>query len=81
MPYPKIRLLFILYSNCLHISSIEFPSIVYTLSFSTILPWSTCPQSVAELLGISHKYYKRLESFDKSKPISIKLLLKVLVIW
>lgn len=34
-------------------------------------------QSVAELLGISHEYYKRLESFDKTKPISIKLFLKI----
>lgn len=34
-------------------------------------------ESVSELLGISHEYYKRLESFDKSKPISLKLLCKV----
>ena len=38
-------------------------------------PYSS--QSVAELLGISYEYYKRLESFDKSKPISLKLFLKV----
>ncbi len=42
-------------------------------------PYST--QSVSELLGISYEYYKRLESFDKSKPISIKLLLKVMVLF
>ena len=41
-------------------------------------PYST--QSVAELLGISHEYYKRLESFDKSKPISLKLVLKIMVL-
>ena len=34
-------------------------------------------QSISELLGISYEYYKRLESFDKSKPISLKLLFKV----
>lgn len=42
-------------------------------------PYSS--QSVAELLGISHEYYKRLESFDKTKPISIKLFLKVVVLF
>ncbi len=42
-------------------------------------PYST--QSIAELLGISHEYYKRLESFDKSKPISLKLVLKVMVLF
>lgn len=43
-----------------------------------INPYSS--QSIAELLGISYEYYKRLESFDKSKPISIKLFLKVVVL-
>lgn len=38
-------------------------------------------QAVAELLGISHEYYKRLESFDKTKPISIKLFIKVMVLF
>lgn len=38
-------------------------------------------QSIAELLGISHEYYKRLESFDKTKPISIKLFLKVVILF
>lgn len=38
-------------------------------------------QSVAELLGISHEYYKRLESFDKSKPISLKLFFKVIILF
>ena len=38
-------------------------------------------QSISELLGISHEYYKRLESYDKSKPISIKLFLKVVVLF
>ncbi len=38
-------------------------------------------QAVAELIGISHEYYKRLESFDKSKPISIKLFLKIMVLF
>ncbi len=42
-------------------------------------PYSS--QSVAELLGISYEYYKRLESFDKSKPISIKIFLKVVVLF
>lgn len=42
-------------------------------------PYSS--QSVAELLGISHEYYKRLENFDKTKPISIKLFLKVAVLF
>lgn len=42
-------------------------------------PYSS--QSIAELLGISHEYYKRLESFDKTKPISIKLFLKVAVLF
>ena len=42
-------------------------------------PYSS--QSVAELLGISHEYYKRLESFDKTKPISIKLLFKIIVLF
>ncbi len=42
-------------------------------------PYSS--QSIAELLGISHEYYKRLESFDKTKPISIKLFLKVVVLF
>ena len=42
-------------------------------------PYSS--QSIAELLGISHEYYKRLKSFDKSKPISIKLFLKVVVLF
>ena len=41
-------------------------------------PYTT--QSIAELLGISHEYYKRLESYDRSKPISIKLFLKVVVL-
>lgn len=31
-------------------------------------PYSS--QSIAELLDISHEYYKRLESFEKTKPIS-----------
>lgn len=35
-------------------------------------------EAVAELLGISHEYYKRIESFDKTKPISLKLLLKTM---
>lgn len=34
-------------------------------------------QIVSELLGISYEYYKRLESYDKTKPISIKIFLKV----
>lgn len=34
-------------------------------------------QSMAELLEISYEYYKRLESYDKTKPISIKLFFKV----
>lgn len=38
-------------------------------------------QSVAELLGISYEYYKRLESFDKYKPISIKVFLKVVTLF
>ncbi len=38
-------------------------------------PYSS--QSISELLGISYEYYKRLESYDKTKPISIKLFLKV----
>ena len=42
-------------------------------------PYSS--QAIAELLGISHEYYKRLESFDKTKPISIKLFLKVVVLF
>ena len=42
-------------------------------------PYSS--QSIAELLGISHEYYKRLESFDKTKPISIKIFLKVVVLF
>lgn len=42
-------------------------------------PYSS--QSISELLGISHEYYKRLESFDKTKPISIKLFLKVVVLF
>ena len=37
-------------------------------------PYTT--QSVAELLDISYEYYKRIESFDKTKPISLKVLLK-----
>jgi len=41
-------------------------------------PYST--QSISELLGISHEYYKRLESYDKSKPISIKIFLKMVVL-
>ncbi len=35
-------------------------------------PYSS--QAIAELLGISHEYYKRLESFDKTKPISMMLV-------
>lgn len=35
-------------------------------------------EAIAELLGISHEYYKRIESFDKTKPISLKLLLKTM---
>jgi len=31
-------------------------------------------------LGISHEYYKRIESYDKNKPISIKLFLKMVVL-
>lgn len=42
-------------------------------------PYSS--QNVAELLGISHEYYKRLESFDKTKPISLKLFLKVVTLF
>lgn len=42
-------------------------------------PYSS--QSVAELLDISHEYYKRLESFDKSKPISLKLFLKIVFLF
>ncbi len=38
-------------------------------------PYST--ENVAELLGITYEYYKRLESFDKTKPISLKLVLKI----
>ena len=38
-------------------------------------------QSISELLGISHEYYKRLESYDKTKPISIKIFLKVVVLF
>lgn len=38
-------------------------------------PYSS--QAVSELLGISHEYYKRLESYDKTKPISIKLFFKI----
>lgn len=37
-------------------------------------------QSIAELLDISYEYYKRLESFDKTKPISIKLFFKIAVL-
>ena len=37
--------------------------------------------AVAELLGISYEYYKRLESFDKSKPISIKVFLKIVFLF
>ena len=42
-------------------------------------PYSS--QAISELLGISHEYYKRLESFDKSKPISLKLFLKIVVLF
>ncbi len=42
-------------------------------------PYSS--QSIAELLEISHEYYKRLESFDKTKPIFIKLFFKVVVLF
>lgn len=42
-------------------------------------PYSS--QSMSELLGISHEYYKRLESYDKTKPISIKLFLKVVYLF
>ncbi len=42
-------------------------------------PYSS--QSMSELLGISHEYYKRLESYDKTKPISLKLFLKVVYIF
>ena len=42
-------------------------------------PYSS--QSMSELLGISHEYYKRLESYDKSKPISIKLFLKIVYLY
>lgn len=42
-------------------------------------PYSS--QAISELLGISHEYYKRLESYDKTKPISIKLFLKVVVLF
>lgn len=38
-------------------------------------------QSVSELLNISYEYYKRLESFDKTKPISLKLLIKVSILF
>lgn len=38
-------------------------------------------QSVAELLGISYEYYKRIESFDKTKPISIKIFFKAVVLF
>lgn len=38
-------------------------------------------ESVAELLNISFEYYKRIESFDKTKPISLKLLLKASVLF
>ena len=38
-------------------------------------------QAVSELLGISHEYYKRIESFDKTKPISLKVFLKVMVLF
>ena len=41
-------------------------------------PYSS--QSMADLLGISHEYYKRLESYDKTKPISIRIFLKVVVL-
>ena len=37
------------------------------------LPNPYSAQRVAELLDISYEYYKRLESYDKSKPISLKL--------
>ncbi len=36
---------------------------------------------VAELLNISYEYYKRLESYDKTKPISLKLFLKIMVLF
>lgn len=42
-------------------------------------PYAT--SAVAELLGISYEYYKRIESFDKTKPISIKILLKSMVLF
>ena len=42
-------------------------------------PYSS--QAISELLGISHEYYKRLEVYDKTKPISIKLFLKVVVLF
>jgi len=42
-------------------------------------PYTTL--AISELLGISHEYYKRLESYDKSKPISIKLFFKVMVLF
>lgn len=38
-------------------------------------------EAISELLSISYEYYKRLESFDKSKPISLKLLLKVMCLF
>ena len=38
-------------------------------------------QAISELLGISHEYYKRIESFDKTKPISLKIFLKVMVLF
>ena len=41
-------------------------------------PYSS--QSMADLIGISHEYYKRLESYDKTKPISIRIFLKVVVL-
>jgi len=41
-------------------------------------PYTTL--GISELLGISHEYYKRIESYDKNKPISIKLFLKMVVL-
>ena len=37
--------------------------------------------AVAELLDITYEYYKRIESYDKNKPISLKLFIKIYVLF
>ncbi|HBA37081.1 MAG TPA: hypothetical protein DCY94_00020 [Firmicutes bacterium] len=38
-------------------------------------------EAVSELLNITYEYYKRLESFDVNKTISLKLILKLSLIF